>query len=312
MNRIICGVDVSKARLDGCIQPGNSHLSFGNDAEGIAALAAVCREHKVELVALEATGGLERLAFLLLWQEEIACAIVNPRMVRRFAEAMGYLEKTDKIDAQVIAHFAGAKGLQPVPAPSAKDRRLKAFVLRLRQLTQDIAANSLRRAAAKELAVVDGIGDVLSLLRQQAKTLEGEIMSLIDDDPLWQALNKAFRTIKGVASRTISRLMAEVPEIGIYNNKAIAKLAGLAPLAKDSGKSQGKRYIRGGRSPIRSTLYIVSYIVAKHDPRMKIFADRLKAQGKPAMAVRTAVARKLLVWLNAKARDARANLAYAT
>jgi transposase len=312
VNKIICGVDVSKAKLDCCIRPGNLHRSFGNDAEGIAALAALCREQKVELVALEATGGYERLAFLLLWEQGLACALLNPRMVRRFAEAMGYLEKTDRIDASVIAHLAEVKGLVPQAPPSAKDQRLKAFVLRLRQLARDIAANTLRRNAVADAAIYDGIGEVLALLRRQAKGLEGEIMSLIDDDPLWQALAAAFRTIKGVASRTLSRLLAEVPEIGLYDNKAIAKLTGLAPLAKDSGKMKGKRPIRGGRSPIRSTLYTVGYIVAKHDPRMKAFADRLKGQGKPAMVVRIAVARKLLVRLNAKARDARAAFANAT
>jgi len=312
VNKIICGVDVSKAKLDVCIRPGPIHRSFANAAEGLVALAAFCQEHEVALVALEATGGYERLAFLMLWEQGVACAIVNPRLVRRFAEAMGYLEKTDRIDAQIIAHFAEVKGLNPVAPPSAKDQQLKAFVSRLRQLTQDIAANGLRRAAVSNETVRDGISEVLALLRRQAKTLEGEIMSLIDDDPVWQALEQAFRTIKGVASRTVSRVMAELPEIGIYNNKAIAKLAGLAPLARDSGASSSPRLIRGGRSPIRSTLYTVGYIVAKHDPRMKSFADRLKAQGKPAMLVRIAVARKLLVWLNAKARDARAALAHAT
>jgi transposase len=312
VNRIICGVDVSKAKLDACVRPGAIAMSFSNDAEGVAALAAFCREYAVELVAFEATGGYERLAFLLLWEQGMACAMLNPRMVRLFAEAMGYLEKTDQIDALVIAHFAEVKGLKPTAPPSPKDRRLKAFVTRLRQLSCDIAANTLRRNAVSEAAIQDGISEVLALLRRQAKKLEGEIMSLIDDDPLWQALEQAFRTIKGVASRTVSRLLAEVPEIGIYDNKAIAKLTGLAPLARDSGASSGPRPIRGGRSPIRSTLYTVGYIVAKHDPRMKRFADRLKAQGKPAMVVRIAVARKLLVWLNAKARDARASLAHAT
>jgi transposase len=312
VNKIICGVDVSKAKLDVCVRPGNTHRSFANDAEGVAALAVFCREHEVELIALEATGGYERLAFLMLWEQGMACALVNPRMVRRFAEAMGYLEKTDRIDAQVIAHFAAIKGLKPLAPPAPKDQRLRALVTRLRQLSGDIAANGLRRTAASEAAIRDDIGEVLGLLRRQAKRVEGEIMSLIDDDPLWQALEGAFRTIKGVANRTISRLLAEVPEIGVVDNKAIAKLTGLAPLARDSGASSGPRPIRGGRSPIRSTLYTVGYIVAKHDPRMKRFADRLKAQGKPKMVVRIAVARKLLVWLNAKARDARASFANAT
>jgi transposase len=312
VEKIICGVDVAKARLDACIKALATHRSFDNSAEGITQLAAFCKEHKVQLVAMEATGGYERLAFLMLWELDVPCALANARNIRRFAEAMGFLEKTDKIDASVIAHFAAVKDMKPDLPPSRAQQRLKALVLRLRQLTDDISANTLRFRTAPHLDAANSIAEVLTLLRRQAKSVEGEIMSMIDDDPLWQKLGQAFSEIKGVAKRTISRLMAELPEIGIYDNKAIAKLAGLSPIAKDSGTSSGRRHIRGGRGPIRSTLYVVGYIVAKYDPHMNAFASRLKEAGKPAMVIRIAVARKLLVRLNAKARDARKELNYAT
>ena len=312
VEKIICGVDVSKARLDACVAAIGVYRSFDNNPEGIAGLAAFGQEHKVELVVMEATGGYERLAFLMLWELGVPCALANARNVRRFAEAMGFLEKTDKIDAAIIAHFARVKDMKPDQPPSAPQQRLKALVGRLRQLTGDIGANTLRHRAASDAGVAQSIAEVQGLLRRQAKSLEGEIMSMIDDDPLWQRLAQAFGEIKGVAARTISRLMAELPEIGIYDNKAIAKLAGLAPMARDSGKTAGHRHVRGGRAPIRSTLYVVGYIVAKYDPGMKAFAARLKAAGKQAMVIRIAVARKLLVQLNAKARDARKEFNHAT
>lgn len=310
--KIVCGVDVSKAKLDAAISPGSGGASFDNNAEGIAALAAFCREHRVELVVMEATGGLERAALLGLWAREIACALVNPRSVRRFAEAMGALEKTDAIDALVIARFALALDLRPSPPPSLAQQRLSALVARLRQVTDDIVLQKQRRAAARDDETRRSLDEAIAFFVKQSKTLEGEIASMIDDDPLWSRLSEAFRKIKGVAGRTVARLMAELPEIGVYDNKAIAKLAGLAPLANDSGARSGKRRIRGGRAGVRSILFLVAAIAARFDETLQAFRDRLTAAGKPKMVVRIAIAHKLLVRLNAKARDARAEFVNAT
>jgi transposase len=312
VNRIICGVDVSKLHLDAAIEPIGAAARFSNDAEGIAQLAAFCRAHKVALVAMEATGGYERLAFGLLWQENIACVIVNPRQVRHYAKGMGTDEKTDKIDAPLIARFADHRGLEPTPPQSQNQKRLKALVARLRQVTDDLTANKLRLQQAHDEAMHKSIAEVIALLKRQSRQLEGEIASAIDDDPLWARLEQAFRSFKGVASRGVAWIMAELPEIGTYDNKAIAKLAGLAPLADDSGKKTGKRHIRGGRSGVRSILYVIADIARRYDDKLKAFHERLTKAGKPKKVVRTAVARKLLVRLNARAREARAQYANAT
>ena len=312
MTQIICGVDVSKTRLDASLAPDPAGASFDNDAAGIAALAAFCRRHGVELVVMEASGGYERSPFLLLWQDGIACALVNPRRVRSYAQAMGILEKTDRIDAAIIARFARAKGLRPAPPPSPGQQRLKALVARLRQVTDDITVQKQRRATAADAETRQSLDEVIALLKRQSRTLEGEIASMIDDDPLWSRLAEAFRTIKGVAGRTVARLMADLPEIGTYSNKAIAKLAGLAPLADDSGSRQGKRHIGGGRATVRSILFLVAEIARRFDKSLADFHRKLSQAGKPKMVVRIALARKLLVRLNAKARDARAACPNAT
>jgi transposase len=156
------------------------------------------------------------------------------------------------------------------------------------------------------------LDEVIALLKRQSRRLEGEIASMIDDDPLWAQLAKTWRSMKGVAGRTVARLMAELPEIGTYSNKAIAKLVGVAPIANDSGKRKGKRPVRGGRSGVRSILFLVAAIVARYDQSLGAFRERLRAKGKEKMVVRIALARKLLVRLNAKARDARAQYANAT
>jgi len=312
VTNIICGIDVSKTRLDACVAPGGAFASFANDADGVAALAAFCRQHGVGLVVMEATGGYERLAFLLLWEAGLACALTNPRSVRRYAQAMGALEKTDRLDAGLIARFAIAKGIKPSPPPSPAQQRLKALVARLGQVTGDLTVQKQRCAAAHDGETLASLAEVIGLLKRQARRLEGEIASLIDDDPLWAELAAAFRSVKGVAGRTVARLMADLPEIGLYSNKAVAKLAGLAPLADDSGTRRGKRHIGGGRAAVRSILFLVADIARRFDPSLADFHRRLTAAGKPKMVVRIALAHKLLVQLNAKARDARALYANAT
>jgi transposase len=313
VKKTICGVDVSKAKLDVCIEPGHRFASFNNDTAGITELAAFCREHAVELVVMEASGGYERRAFLELWGQGVSCALTNPRSVRRYAEAMGILEKTDRIDASVIARFAHAKNLAPTALPSQAQQRLKALVARLRQVTDDLTVQKQRRASMLDNAEIQSsIDEVIALLKRQSRTLEGEIASMIDDDPLWAKLAETWREVKGVADRTVARLHAELPEIGTLSNKAIAKLAGLAPIANDSGKRKGKRPTRGGRAGVRSILFLVAAIAARYDQNLREFRDRLLKAGKEKMVVRIALARKLLVILNAKARDARAQYANAT
>jgi transposase len=311
--KIICGVDISKAGIDACIEPGSIRGSFDNDGAGIAALVAFCRKHQAELVVMEATGGYERKAFLLLWAQGLPCAVTNARNVRQYAEAMGVLEKTDRIDASIIARFARAKDLQPTPLPSAAQLRLKALVARLRQVTDDLTVQKQRRSSLLDNAeMLASIDEVIVLLKRQSRTLEGEIASMIDDDPLWAHLAQAWRSVKGVAGRTVARLMADLPEIGTYSNKAIAKLVGVAPIANDSGKRKGKRPVRGGRSSVRSILFLVAEIASRYDQSLGAFRARLVAAGKEKMVIRIALARKLLVRLNAKARDARAAYANAT
>jgi transposase len=311
--KIICGVDVSKARLDACIEPGSIRDSFDNDAAGIAMLAAFCRQHQAELVAMEATGGYERKAFLLLWQQDLPCAVANARNVRLYAESMGMLEKTDSIDTAMIARFARDKNLQPTPLPSQAQQRIKALVARLRQVTDDLTVQKQRRSSLLDNAeMLASLDEVIALLKRQSRTLEGEIASMIDDDPLWAKLAETFRSVKGVAGRTVARLMADLPEIGTYSNKAIAKLVGVAPIANDSGKRKGKRPVRGGRSSVRSILFLVARTAARYDKSLSEFRDRLVAAGKEKMVIRIALARKLLVRLNAKARDARVAYANAT
>jgi len=298
-------VDVSSISLDARVGSQGSEARFENSPEGVSRLVEFCRQHDVELVAMEATGGYEKLAFGLLWGSGLAVALLNPRSVRRFAQGMGLEEKTDRIDAGVIAWFAEVKKVAPTPPASAEQARLESLVTRLRQLTELHAAQRNQRLLVSEPSVLDSFSALLALVKAQIRALETSIAELIAADPLWQQLDTAFRSIKGVAARTVSRMMAEMPEIGTASNKAVSKLAGLAPLARDSGKSQGKRVVRGGRRNVRSILYVVADIVRRYNPDFAAFALRLRAAGKPKRVIRIALAHKLLVRLNAKAREVR-------
>lgn len=305
MPRIICGVDIASSSLAARIGHNGARATFANTPQGIADLAAFCQTHQVELVAMEATGGYEQRAFAQLSERGVPVAVVNPRAVRQFAQSMGALEKTDAIDAGMIAWYAETKNCQPLCLAPHTQLELRARVTRLRQLTELRTAQKNQQRLVTNASIKAGFEKMLTFLAEQIEELEQAIATLIDSDPLWRDLNQAFRTIKGVADRTVARLMAEMPEIGTLSNKTISKLAGLAPLANDSGKHQGKRMVRGGRSAIRDILFIVGSVVARHEPDFKAFEQRLRAVGKPPKVVRIAVAHKLLVRLNAKAREVR-------
>lgn len=312
VTRIICGVDVSSQSLDARIgHAGRLGERFENSAGGIGELAAFCIRHRVELVVMEATGGYERLGFALLWAAGIPAAIVNPRSVRRFAEGMGILEKTDRIDAGVIAWYAEVKAIMAHAPPSEAQARLAALVTRLRQLVETRVVHGNQRRLVTDADVLASFNSILAATAREIRILEAKIAELISADPLWQALDAAFRSIKGVADRTVARLMAELPEIGTLSGKAVSKLAGLAPIARDSGRLTGKRPVRGGREGVRSILFVVADLVRRHDPDFRDFHRRLKLAGKPPKLVRTALAHKLLVRLNAKARDVRQHFAEA-
>ena len=308
MTRIICGVDVASKFLEARIGQQGAARSFANNSEGIAALGAFCQAHLAELVAMEATGGYEQQALAQLSEQGLPVAILNPRAVRQFAQSMGSLEKTDRIDSGMIAWYAEVKKSRPVCMAPESQQHLRALVTRLRQLTEMRAVQLNQQRLVTDRAVQASFKELLAMLTSQIRELEEGIAALLEKDPLWHELDQAFRTIKGVADRTVARLMAEMPEIGTLSNKTVSKLAGVAPLANDSGQHQGKRAVRGGRAPVREILFIVASVVGRHEPDFIAFQQRLRAAGKPPKVVRIALAHKLLVRLNAKAREVRQRL----
>lgn len=311
MTTLICGVDVSASMLDARIGRDGAYQRFANSAAGIAALAGFCRQHGAAMAVMEATGGYEKRALTLLWADGVPAAIVNPRSVRRFAEAMGVLEKTDKIDAGMIAWYGEIRHIVAQPPPGEAQQALAAAVTHLRQLTDQRTALRNQRRLVEDALVCASFTTVLAAIARQMRLLEARITGLLAGDPLWRQLDAEFRGIKGVGDRTVARLLAHLPEIGTISQKAAGKLVGVAPLARDSGKQQGRRLVRGGRAEVRNTLFIVAEVVRRHEPDFTAFHQRLSAAGKPKKAIRIALAHKLLTRLNAKARDVRRQFATA-
>jgi transposase len=291
--------------LEAFVAPQGATGCFPNTVEGITGLLEFCQQQQVELVAMEATGGYEKKAVQRLWAEGVGVAVLNPRGVREFAKSMGLLEKTDRIDAQVIARFAEVKKCEPSVPASAEQQRLKALSRRLQQLSRLAADQKNQRHLVDEPRVLRTFDAVLKVAKQQMREVEAEIATMLGSDPLWQKLEAALRSIKGVAGRTVARVLADLPEIGTLSNKAVSKLTGVAPLAQDSGKREGKRAVRGGRRNVRAILYVVAGVVRRYNPDFAAFAERMAAKGKPKKVIRVALAHKLLVRLNARAREAR-------
>jgi transposase len=301
--RINAGIDVSKDWLDVCW--GDQDRRFAHDAEGIKQVAASLQQAQVDLIVIEASGGYEVAAAAGLQAEEFAVAVLNPRQTRDFAKSMGVLAKTDRVDARVLRDFANVIAVHPQRArylralPDEQRALLAALVLRRRQLVDMRVAEGNRLALAHKSAR-KSVNAVL-------KTLDRQLMRV--DADIDGCMRKQFKdtlalldTVKGVGPVMKSTLLALLPELGHLSNRAISALVGVAPMARESGKWRGKRQTCGGRSEVRTVVYMATLAAVQHNPVLKQFHQRLIAAGKAPKVALVACMRKLLVILNAMIR----------
>jgi transposase len=297
------GVDVSKARLDVYLSRPEQVLSFANDPTGIQALITTLQEANPTLVVLEATGGLERALVAELLVAKLPVAVVNPRQVRRFAEALGYLAKTDPLDARVLAHFAAAIQPPTRDLPDAATRALADQLARRRQLVEMLTMEKNRQQQAQQASVRHDIQMHIDWLQQRLKTTESGLRKAVEASPAWQAKADLLREVKGLGDVSILTLLASLPELGTLNRKQIAALVGVAPLNRDSGTLRGRRCVWGGRAEVRQTLYMATLSAVRYNPVLKAFYTRLREAGKTAKVALVACMRKLLTIINAMLRD---------
>lgn len=291
------GVDVSKARLDVALGAEGECLEVENAEEGIRSLVERLSSEMVALVVLEATGGYESAVVAALAAAELPVVVVNPRQVRDFARATGRLAKTDRLDARMLALFGERVRPEVRELKSEEAEELDALLVRRRQIVEMITAerNRYPRAAPR---IRREIREHIEYLQKSLQRADGELEQTIQESPLWRAKEDLLRSVPGIGPVVSRTLIAELPELGRLDQKQIAALAGVAPMARDSGVLRGRRMIHGGRAGVRAVLYMAALVASKRNPVIRAFYTRLLEAGKPKKVVLVACMRKLLIILN--------------
>lgn len=298
---VFIGIDVHKDTLEVCTDDREEHWECGNDAAGIEDLLTTLLALLPTLVVVEASGGYERRLVAEGYAAGLPVVVVNPTRVRRLAEALGIIAKTDAIDAYVIARFA-AIVRPPVREPqSAEQQHLNALVTRRRQLLEMRTAEKNRLCTCPDLMHTD-IEEHLAWLDSRIEQLEDEVNDMLTNNPSWRERTALISTVPGIGKVTAATLMAELPELGTLNRQKIAALAGLAPYNRDSGPRKRTRRIFGGRAPVRRVLYMAALSATRHNPVIRRFYLHLLERGKKKKVALTACMRKLLVIVNAMVR----------
>ncbi len=303
MDQVFVGIDVSKDRLDVAVRPCGASFTVRRDASGLRELNDRLAPLNPVLVILEATGGYESVASASLASAGFPVVVANPAQVRAFAQALGKRAKTDPIDAAVIAHFGEATKPLARPLPDADTRRLSDLLSRRGQIIDMMSAERQRRQRLSEPRSQRSIARLLAALQKELSAIESEIDDAMRGSPAWREKEDLLASVPGVGKTIARTLIAELPELGRLDRRAIAALAGLAPWTRRSGKGQGKSFTGGGRVTVRDALFMGAMVAARHNPTLRAFRDRLVAAGKPKLVALIAVARKLLTILNAILRD---------
>lgn len=296
------GIDVSKKQLDVAWQGEEQVTQYRNNAQGIAKMIAEFEGSEIDRIVVEATAGFEREAVKRMRQSELPVAVLNPTRVRRYAQAQGQHAKTDALDAHVLADFGKVMNPRISRMKSDLEEQISLRITRRRQLI-GMRTEEKNRLTTAHPDNIPGIQRHLAWLKTEIASVEHELEHLAQADPALQEKVACLQSVPGVGPITAMTLIAEMPELGLANRKQIAALAGVAPYNRDSGSRTGRRHTIGGRSSVRSVLYLAALSATRHNPRIKDFYQRLLANGKEKKVALTACMRKLLVILNAMARD---------
>jgi transposase len=296
------GIDVSKSRLDVAVLGKEDIWQVDNTPSGIAQLVTWMQELQPELIAVEATGGYQRAVVEALFWAGLAVAVVNPARVRQFARACGLLAKTDKLDAQVLAVFGQRVQPRRYVGKSEAEKQLSALLVRRKQVEEMLKAeqNRLRTVSPSLRGSVERM---IAALKEEKKRLDEEIRGLLNEQKAWQEQMEILDSAPGVGVVTQATLLAELPELGSLDRKKVAALVGVAPMNYDSGKKRGYRKTRGGRTEVRSVLYMSTLVATRYNPVIRTQYQHLLKRGKLKKVALTACMRKFLTILNAMVRD---------
>jgi transposase len=305
MDALVVGIDVSKAQLDVHVRPSGESFVVPRNGAGLDELVSRLKAVLPALIAVEATGGFECLVTAALAGAGLPVVVVNPAQVRAFANALGKRAKTDPIDAAVIAHFVEATKPDVRPLPDEATQLLADLVARRRQIVEMMGAEGQRERRAVHKPLKKSIARLRKALEKELADIDREIDDTVRGSPAWREKEDLLVSVPGIGHTIARTLIAELPELGSLDRRAIAALAGLAPWTRQSGQWKGRSLIGGGRSSVRAVLFVGAMVAARFNPTLKACRDRLVARGKPKKVALIAIARKLLTILNAIVRDKR-------
>lgn len=292
------GIDVSKAAWDVHLLPqGQSHRFLADEA-GLNQLLSLLSGVGLCLIVIESSGGYERQLASGLHDAGHQVAIVNPVHVRHFAKGLGWLAKTDRIDAEILARFGMLAGPRVTPQSPEKQAELEALVLARRQLIEMRTMETNRLGLLLHQAARRSHEKVIQVLNRQISELDKKIAHSITTDDHWKGRLERLTSVPSIGTVTGATLLAELPELGQLNRQQITALTGLAPFNNDSGQHRGKRSIYGGRAAARQALYMATLTAVRCNVSIKAFYQRLLKHGKPKMVALVAAMRKLLIILN--------------
>jgi len=290
-------IDISKDSLE--VSPFDKGLrSVVNKSKSIKSLIARLKKIDNSVVCCEATGGYEKMLVMECLSEGQPIALVNPRQVRDFAKSKGILAKTDKIDAAVLQEYGVQNTPKPLTAKPLWLTRLNSFLKRRDDLVEMTQQEKCRLKPAPSKEIASMINKHIQSMENMIKKIENEIDKIMEAENAFKNTFQDLVKVNGIGRQTAVYLIGFVPELGKVTDNQAAALVGLAPYCNDSGKFNGKRCIRGGRSEVRRVLYMAAICAKRYNPTLRKFYERLIAAGKPTKVALVAVMRKLVVLAN--------------
>jgi len=296
------GVDIGKAQLDAYIYERDLHISVSNDRNGIRSLLGRLGRYKIARIVVEATGRYEHDLVTAAVEKSLPMIVINPLQIRRYAGAVGFLAKTDKIDARLIAQYAAVICPEVRQRFGESTRKIKDLLVRRRQLIGMSTMEKNRYQIMPKDLKADIERHIL-YIKNQIEKLDRQLAVAIEQEGSWQERRDIIHSMPGVGTDLTHTLLGELPELGHLNNKQIAALTGVAPYNRDSGALRGRRHIRGGRASVRSVLFMAALSAIQHNPILKCFYKKLVAAGKHKKVALTACIRKIVIILNTMVKN---------
>lgn len=299
---VVLGVDASKKRLDCHLRPAGASFSVANDEAGIDQLIAHLAEHRVEVVAVEASGGYENRLVRKVSQAGYKVAALQPAAVRSFASLLGQRAKTDRLDAAVIAAFAAHFGEVRPQRPAAWAPLVELLTF-YEQISLSLAQAKTRREAFCDPEVRHRANAMIAHLLAEKKAVLKRLRSLAAEHPEVQRHIALLTSMPGIGFLNALSLALRLPELGTLSRTQIASLVGVAPFDRDSGSHHGPRHVAGGRERVRTMLFMGATAAIRCNPALQALCQRLVKAGKPHKVALVAAMRKMIVILNAMVRD---------